>query len=105
MATSRFNPEVIRTSDKVLIRTKDLTLAAFLICQGHEPAMVEIESARVKPGHPQGAWEFQVNDDNTIEDQVEEFVEGDALVEPIQYQECLNKTRRDLFEFLGIGRA
>jgi hypothetical protein len=107
VGTSRSSPEVIRTEDSVLIRTKDLTLAAYLITEGFEATMVEIESARVKPGHPQGAWQFEVSesDGGRMDDKIEEFEEGEALVEPIAFQLCLNDTRRKLFEFLGIGQS
>lgn len=86
-----------------LLRTTDLTLAAYLHMQGHEPELVEMSGEDLKPGHPQGAWEF--DETPALRDLVDEFEDHGALVEPQQFHTMVNKTRRDMFKFLGIGSS
>lgn len=92
MATSR---------SENLLRTTDLPLAAYLVVQGFTPDhLVRTDGGR--PGHPQGGWVFK--ETPALCDVVEEFNNGDALVEPQEFQRVLNSTRRDLFKYLGIGQ-
>lgn len=94
MATSR--------SEK-LLRTTDLTLATYLIMEGFTPdGMQVVGQQQAKVDHPQGAWVF--TETQTLRDLVEEFNDGNAMVEPNAFQEKLNETRRSMFQFLGIGR-
>lgn len=93
MATSR---------SEQLLRTTDLTLATYLIMEGFTPDGMQVVNQRqVRPGHPQGAWVF--TETQTLRDVVEEFNDGNAQVEPNAFQEKLNQTRREMFNFLGIG--
>lgn len=87
-----------------LLRTTDLPLAAYLQVQGMTPEGMEVVSPDIserRQGHPQGAWVFK--ETPTLRDLVDEFNNGEALVEPTAFQEQLNSTRRAMFEFLGIG--
>lgn len=83
-------------------RTTDLALATYLTLEGFDLEMVQVDGEEVKPGQPQGAWECR--DTGTLRDLVAEFENGEALVDPKEFQECLNATRRAMFKFLGIGQ-
>jgi hypothetical protein len=91
-----------KSRSKRLMRTTDLTLAAYLI-QEHEfdYELVEMDGEDVKPGHPQGAWEFE--ETPALSQVVDDFNAGKAKVEPQAFHQMVNRTRKDMFNFLGIG--
>lgn len=80
--------------------TTDLTLASYLACQGlaYEHSQ---DGTEVKPGQPQGAWVFK--DTQHLADLVDEFNDGDALVEPKEFSTTVKRMRREMFQYLGIG--
>lgn len=88
-------------SEQQLLRTTDLSMAAFLITQGFAPQLERMPD-EVKEGHPQGAWTFTETD--TVRDLVDDYRAGDARVEPRAFQQAINTTRRAMFQFLGIGQ-
>lgn len=94
MATSR--------SEQQLLRTTDLAMATYLTMEGFTPILVQAHGDVVKPGHPQGAWEFK--ETPTLRGLVDEFREGTACVEPDGYAKLLKQVRREMFTFLGIGK-
>lgn len=84
-----------------LLRTTDLAMAAYLQVQGMTPDGMEVVNRDRQGGHPQGAWVFK--ETPTLRDLVNEFNDGDALVEPDEFHRQINSTRRAMFDFLGIG--
>jgi hypothetical protein len=60
-----------------------------------------IEKGRRRNGHPIGAWTF-VND-SVLKQLIEKFNGPDGKVLK-DYHDAINKTREDMFKFLGIGK-
>ncbi len=89
-----------RSRSRNILRTTDLALATYLRSRGHEPDLSSDDSRQVKRGHPQGEWEF---DGDAVASDVKQFNDGKATVEPNSYHILLNRTRREMFKFLGIG--
>jgi hypothetical protein len=89
------------TRSKNPFQTTNLPLATFLIMEGHEPTLVTRDGEEVRPGHPQGAWQFV--DSPQLQQLVNEFSSGDAAVDPATFRDALNATRRNMFTHLGIG--
>ncbi len=77
-------------------RINSLTLAAYLIEKGHP---YDLENDGERRGQKVGAWVFQGKP--IIADQMAEFKNGKALVEPRAYYSAVNRVRREMFEFLG----
>jgi hypothetical protein len=74
-----------------MLRTKDLALATTLRLYGHEPVEMSIN------GSNEGVWVFN-NDAKPVAGR---YRDGEALVEPREYNRILRRTREDLFKFLG----
>jgi len=85
---------------ETLMRTTDLTLAAYLQVKGYEPDLVDL-GEEVKAGQPQGAWEF--DETPALRALVDAFNAHEASVEPQALHTMINRTRRELFAFLRIG--
>jgi len=88
-------------SEERILRTSDLTLASFLIVEGFTSELSE-DGEEVKTDHPKGSWEFV--ETPTLFRTVQEFNNGEATVEPRAFHKAVNQTRKDMFEFLGIGQ-
>lgn len=91
-----------RSRSRKLLRTTDLTLAALLIMNGHTPDL-ERSAGEVRPGHPQGSWLFEETDN--VRTLVEHYQNDEARVEPQQFYQVVNTTRRKMFKHLGIGQG
>lgn len=91
---------MVTNRSKHILRTTDLTLATYLCCRGYEPDLSRADGEQVKSGHPQGEWEF---DGDEVAGAVKHFTDGKAQVEPGYFHHVLNRTRREMFQFLGIG--
>lgn len=89
-------------SETQLLATTNLTLATFLVLEGFTPTL-QRQRGQVKAGHPQGAWVFR--ETPTLLELVDAFHAGEATVEPDAFQKQLNTTRREMFDYLGIGRS
>lgn len=74
-------------------RTKDMALAAYLGCLGHEYLRMDLVDESCY-------WVFQETEG--LKDEVSVFLEGKALVEPNKLNSNFAALKRDMFDF---GRA
>lgn len=89
-------PIPMTTPPSETVKTRDLTLATYLISRGIEPQM--IVDGHSQRGDAIGAWRFP--DTELTRKCVQLFVTGDARVDPKEFHTTLTSTRRSLFTFL-----
>ncbi len=98
MATSRSDP-------RRDVRTTDLSLAAYLVCEGFTPTHEVAEGGSA--AHPKGCWVFSSDCEyrtRPLDLARIRFESGEARVDPATFHTVLNQTRRDMFKFLGMGQ-
>lgn len=81
--------------------TTDLTLATFLITQGH--VAEKVKQGERGNGYPIGGWRFDDNSE-ALKALIIEFKSSKARVEPKAFHDSLNAVREEMFGFLGIGK-
>ena len=92
------------TSRSEPIQTTNLTLAAYLIGLGRKPRLVRTDQTD-RAGNKLAAWVFDGDSDQEgLRELIEEFNAGDALVNPRTFHLQLTNTRRELFDFIMVGR-
>lgn len=86
--------------DETMFSITDLTLAAFLIMNGHEAEM--FKKGETGRGYPIGGWEFESTD--ALKALVMEYNQGKTSVEPRDFHNALSNTRSKLLDYLGIKK-
>jgi hypothetical protein len=88
------------TSRSKTFSITDLTLAAYLIMQGHKAEMER--RGETKSGYPIGGWVFESTPE--LERAVLEYNQGNVTVEPRDFHSALSNARSRLLDFLGVKK-
>lgn len=86
--------EKMTTATEPMWRTKEMALAAYLACRGHRHRGMQLEGGSRQSVY----WLFEETDDLT--DQVFEFLEGKALVEPNEFNANCLGLKNEMFDYL-----
>lgn len=92
--------EMTSHSEDGVVDVTDLTMATYLIMRRCDATL--IRSGETQDGHPIGVWRFQ--NSGAVQALMGEYAKRKARVEPKAFHSAINTTRRELFEFLGIGQ-
>lgn len=88
------------TSPSKKFSITDLTLAAYLVMNGHKAEMEH--RGTTTRGYPIGGWVFESTPE--LERQVLEYNQGNVTVEPRDFHNALSNTRSKLLDFLGVKK-
>lgn len=84
------------------LQTDDMALATVLSLNGYTP-----EPRRSKPGDSRVIWVIEY-DDNTnvilLENVVNEYIQGECRVEPMEFLRRVRRVRKELYSLLGVTR-
>jgi len=86
-------------SDTEEFETRSLSLAAYLICTGHQARMIRVTRLDGQTVKPFGAWRFAATSRLKLE--VEAYHEGQAKVDPQTYHRVLTDTRNAVMDFVS----
>ena len=84
--------QALEVADVDSWRTQEMALVAFLSLQG-------IEHMNMERNGRSCFWYFEESDE--LHDKVDEYLQGDGLVEPRAFNDTFARIKRDMFAFLN----